>query len=128
MYKRHPPIYSDDTIQDKCVGCDVDKSKGIEDSLLTLKEVSRMLNMDVETLQNLADEGAIRCCRDSRGERRIRAEDVAIFLLEENIGFQMNLNLLLQAKRSRESTEQADGCAQSDVDNTGGLKKIPQNR
>lgn len=128
MYKRYQSFYSDDIIQHNCVGCDVEKNKEIEDNLLTLEEVNQILNMDVEALRCLVDEGAIRCRRDSQGERRIRAEDVAIFLLEENIGFQMNLNLLLHAKQSKESMQETDDSAQSTTDDTGRQSQVPLSR
>jgi excisionase family DNA binding protein len=78
-------------------------------SLLTLTEVSQILNVDVNTLNKWTDEGIIRARRSGKnGDIRFRAEDVAIFLLEDNVGFQLNLNLLLHVKNKRSKEDLVD--------------------
>jgi excisionase family DNA binding protein len=57
---------------------------------LTLGQASEVIQVSKTTLRRLADRGAIRASRTGkRGDRRFRAQDVAIFLLMENKGFRL---------------------------------------
>ena len=82
--------------------------KNRKNNLLTSTEVSKILKVDVNTLNQWTDEGIIRAQRSgNNGHIRYRAEDVAIFLLEDNAGFQMNLNLLMHVKKKKRKEELA---------------------
>jgi predicted site-specific integrase-resolvase len=77
--------------------------------LLTLAEVSQILNVDVNTLKQWTDKGVIRAQLSGKnGNIKFRAEDVAIFLLEDNAGFQMNLNILMNVKNKKNKKELVD--------------------
>ena len=53
--------------------------------MLTVREVSRLLGIHVNTVRRWSDEGKIRAYRiTKRGDRRFRREDVARFLAEMN--------------------------------------------
>jgi excisionase family DNA binding protein len=59
--------------------------------MLTLSEVSQLLEVPHSTLRRWTDRGVIRGYRvGPRRDRKFTAEDVAIFLLEEGKGFQLN--------------------------------------
>lgn len=71
-------------------------------SMLTVGEASQALQISKTTLRRLADKGAIRTYRTgSRGDRRFTPEDVAIFLLMDNKGFQLNLDVMAGRRSSR---------------------------
>jgi excisionase family DNA binding protein len=54
-------------------------------SMLTVREVSQLLHVHSNTLRRWSDQGIIRAYRiGPRGDRRFRAEDIAMLLLEEN--------------------------------------------
>jgi len=49
--------------------------------MLTVPEVARLLNVHTNTLRRWSDRGIIRAFRiNSRGDRRFRREDIALFL------------------------------------------------
>ena len=61
-------------------------------SMLTVREVSQLLHVHSNTLRRWSDQGIIKAYRiGPRGDRRFRAEDIAVLLLEENKGFQINI-------------------------------------
>jgi excisionase family DNA binding protein len=65
-------------------------------------EASQVLQMSRNTLRRLADQGAIRTYRTGgRKDRKFMPEDIAIFLLMENKGFQLNLDLVERRRNSR---------------------------
>ena len=62
-------------------------------SMLTVREVSKLLHVHSNTLRRWSDQGIIRAYRiGPRGDRRFRAEDIAVLLLEENKGFRLDGN------------------------------------
>jgi len=57
-------------------------------TMLTVREVSRLLHVHSNTLRRWSDQGIIRAYRiGPRGDRRFRPEDIAVLLLEEGKGF-----------------------------------------
>jgi excisionase family DNA binding protein len=59
-------------------------------SMLTVREVSQLLHVHGNTLRRWTDQGIIKACRiGPRGDRRFRAEDIAVLLLGENTGMQV---------------------------------------
>ena len=59
--------------------------------MLTVREVSRLLHVHSNTLRRWSDQGIIKAYRiGPRGDRRFRAEDIAVLLLEENKGMGFN--------------------------------------
>jgi excisionase family DNA binding protein len=57
-------------------------------TMLTVREVSRLLHVHSNTLRRWSDQGIIRAYRiGPRGDRRFRPEDIAVLLLEESKGF-----------------------------------------
>ena len=57
-------------------------------TMLTVREVSRLLHVHSNTLRRWSDQGILRAYRiGPRGDRRFRPEDIAVLLLEENKGF-----------------------------------------
>ncbi len=59
--------------------------------MLTVREVSQLLHVHSNTLRRWSDQGIIKAYRiGPRGDRRFRAEDIAVLLLEENKGFNLN--------------------------------------
>lgn len=62
-------------------------------SMLTVKEVSRLLHVHSNTLRRWSDQGILKAYRiGPRGDRRFRPEDIAVLLLEENKGFPIATN------------------------------------
>jgi len=56
-------------------------------NMLTLKEVARLLHVHPNTLRRWSDDGKIRTYRiSSRGDRRFKQQDIAVFLAELNAG------------------------------------------
>ncbi len=54
-------------------------------SMLTVREVARLLNIHSNTLRRWSDQGIIKAYRITRrGDRRFRQEDIARFLAELN--------------------------------------------
>lgn len=54
-------------------------------SMLTVREVARLLNIHSNTLRRWSDQGIIKAYRITRrGDRRFRQEDIAQFLAEFN--------------------------------------------
>ncbi len=54
-------------------------------SMLTVKEVSRLLHVHSNTLRRWTEQGIIRAYRiGPRGDRRFSAGDIAVLLLEDN--------------------------------------------
>ncbi len=54
-------------------------------SMLTVREVARLLNIHSNTLRRWSDQGIIKAYRITRrGDRRFRPEDIARFLAELN--------------------------------------------
>ena len=59
-------------------------------TMLTVREVSRLLHVHSNTLRRWSDQGIIKAYRiGPRGDRRFRPEDIAVLLLEESKGFPM---------------------------------------
>ncbi len=53
--------------------------------MLTVREVSQLLHVHSNTLRRWSDQGIIKAYRiGPRGDRRFRAEDIALLLLEDN--------------------------------------------
>ena len=56
-------------------------------TMLTVREVSRLLHVHSNTLRRWSDQGIIKAYRiGPRGDRRFRPEDIAVLLLEETKG------------------------------------------
>jgi excisionase family DNA binding protein len=56
-------------------------------TMLTVREVSRLLHVHSNTLRRWSDQGVIKAYRiGPRGDRRFRPEDIAVLLLEESKG------------------------------------------
>ena len=54
-------------------------------SMLTVREVSQLLHVHSNTLRRWTEQGIIKAYRiGPRGDRRFRAEDIALLLLEDN--------------------------------------------
>lgn len=61
-------------------------------TMLTVREVSRLLHVHSNTLRRWSDQGIIKAYRiGPRGDRRFRPEDIAVLLLEESKGFPMDI-------------------------------------
>ena len=61
--------------------------------MLTVREVSQLLHVHSNTLRRWSDQGIIKAYRiGPRGDRRFRAEDIAVLLLEENKGIRLDGN------------------------------------
>jgi len=59
--------------------------------MLTVREVSHLLHVHSNTLRRWSDQGIIKAYRiGPRGDRRFRAEDIAVLLLEENKSVRLN--------------------------------------
>jgi excisionase family DNA binding protein len=59
-------------------------------TMLTVREVSRLLHIHSNTLRRWSDQGVIKAYRiGPRGDRRFRPEDIAILLLQESKGIPM---------------------------------------
>jgi len=66
-------------------------SKNQMGRMLTVREVSQLLHVHSNTLRRWSDQGIIKAYRiGPRGDRRFRAEDIAVLLLEENKGVRLN--------------------------------------
>jgi excisionase family DNA binding protein len=53
--------------------------------MLTVREVSQLLHIHVNTVRRWSDQGIIKSYRIThRGDRRFRREDIAVFLAEFN--------------------------------------------
>ena len=66
--------------------------------MLTVREVSQLLHVHGNTLRRWSDQGIIKSFRiGPRGDRRFRAEDIAVLLLEGN------KNALMQVDQQAES-------------------------
>ncbi len=60
-------------------------------TMLTVREVSRLLHVHSNTLRRWSDQGIIKAYRiGPRGDRRFRPEDIAVLLLEESKGFPLS--------------------------------------
>ena len=58
-----------------------------QNGLLTIKEVSELLHVHTNTLRRWTEQGILKTYRiGPRGDRRFRAEDVAVLLLGDNAG------------------------------------------
>lgn len=54
-------------------------------TMLTVREVSRLLHVHSNTLRRWSDQGVIKAYRiGPRGDRRFRPEDIAVLLLQES--------------------------------------------
>ena len=61
------------------------------ESMLTVSEVSQLLHVHCNTLRRWTEQGIIKAYRiGPRGDRRFRAEDIAVLLLDESKGVQFN--------------------------------------
>lgn len=70
----------------------VNESSDQMNSMLTVREVSQLLHVHSNTLRRWTDQGILKAYRiGPRGDRRFRAEDVAVLLLEVNKGIPVNL-------------------------------------
>jgi excisionase family DNA binding protein len=59
----------------------------LPNSMLTVREVSQLLHVHSNTLRRWSDQGILKAYRiGPRGDRRFRAEDIAVLLLQENKG------------------------------------------
>jgi len=60
-------------------------------TMLTVREVSRLLHVHSNTLRRWSDQGIIKAYRiGPRGDRRFRPEDIAVLLLEESKGLPLD--------------------------------------
>ena len=61
-------------------------------SMLTVREVSKLLHVRSNTLRRWTDQGILKAYRiGPRGDRRFRPEDVSILLLEDNKGIRFDM-------------------------------------
>ena len=59
--------------------------------MLTVREVSQLLHVHSNTLRRWSDQGILKAYRiGPRGDRRFRAEDIAVLLLEEKREVSLN--------------------------------------
>ena len=66
-------------------------SNNLMGGMLTVREVSQLLHVHSNTLRRWSDQGIVKAYRiGPRGDRRFRAEDIAVLLLEENKGIQLD--------------------------------------
>ena len=80
--------YSGDTIAKDGMVEDMANNNRQISTMLTVREVSRLLHVHSNTLRRWSDQGIIRAYRiGPRGDRRFRPEDIAVLLLEESKGF-----------------------------------------
>ena len=69
----------------------MDNSNKQISSMLTVREVSKLLHVHSNTLRRWTDQGVIKSYRiGPRGDRRFKPEDVALLLLEENKGIRLD--------------------------------------
>ena len=62
-------------------------------TMLTVREVSRLLHVHSNTLRRWSDQGIIKAYRiGPRGDRRFRPEDIAVLLLQESKGLPIGNN------------------------------------
>jgi len=60
-------------------------------TMLTVREVSRLLHIHSNTLRRWSDQGIIKAYRiGPRGDRRFRPEDIAVLLLQESNGIPLD--------------------------------------
>ena len=53
-------------------------------TMLTVRQVARLLNIHINTVRRWSNQGIIKSCRiGPRGDRRFRREEIALMLLEE---------------------------------------------
>ena len=53
-------------------------------TMLTVRQVARLLNVHINTVRRWSNQGIIKSCRiGPRGDRRFRREEIALMLLEE---------------------------------------------
>jgi excisionase family DNA binding protein len=80
--------YSGDTIATEGMVEDMANNTRQISTMLTVREVSRLLHVHSNTLRRWSDQGIIKAYRiGPRGDRRFRPEDIAVLLLEESKGF-----------------------------------------
>lgn len=80
--------YSGDTIATDGMVVDMANTAKSMTTMLTVREVSRLLHVHSNTLRRWSDQGIIKAYRiGPRGDRRFRPEDIAVLLLEESKGF-----------------------------------------
>lgn len=80
--------YSGDTIAKEGMVEDMANTNRQISTMLTVREVSRLLHVHSNTLRRWSDQGIIKAYRiGPRGDRRFRPEDIAVLLLEESKGF-----------------------------------------
>jgi excisionase family DNA binding protein len=73
--------YSHETIAGEKTKKDMADDGHLMSNMLTVREVSRLLHVHSNTLRRWSDQGIIRAYRiGPRGDRRFRAEDVAVLL------------------------------------------------
>jgi excisionase family DNA binding protein len=61
--------------------------------MLTVREVSQLLHVHSNTLRRWSDQGIVKSYRiGPRGDRRFKAEDIAVLLLEENRGIPLDMS------------------------------------
>ena len=71
-------------------------------TMLTVREVSRLLHVHSNTLRRWSDQGIIKAYRiGPRGDRRFKPEDIAVLLLQESKTLPMDT-------RDPESTDRLD--------------------
>ncbi|MFC1892886.1 helix-turn-helix domain-containing protein [Chloroflexota bacterium] len=57
------------------------------DSMLTVRQVSRLLHIHINTVRRWSNRGILKAYRiGPRGDRRFRQEDIALLLLEQTRG------------------------------------------
>jgi excisionase family DNA binding protein len=75
-------------------------------TMLTVREVSRLLHVHSNTLRRWSDHGIIKAYRiGPRGDRRFRPEDIAVLLLEESKGFPIATSEPATPDRPQDSLE-----------------------
>ena len=74
-------------------------------TMLTVREVSRLLHVHSNTLRRWSDQGIIKAYRiGPRGDRRFKPEDIAVLLLQESKSVPMDTMDI----RDTESTDRLD--------------------
>jgi excisionase family DNA binding protein len=73
------------------MGVDMANNPKSMTTMLTVREVSRLLHVHSNTLRRWSDQGIIKAYRiGPRGDRRFRPEDIAVLLLEESKGLPLD--------------------------------------
>ena len=84
-------VYSGDTMAREQTESDMATINKQMGSMLTVRKVSKPLHVHSNTLRRWTGQGIVKAYRiGPRGDRRFRAEDIAVLLLEKNKGIRLD--------------------------------------